>query len=465
MILFFSPKDAAEAAGILRGCSARKAEGRRIAVGVLESPFKPAAWLSAAELGAVSSERAFESIGASDEALVIVSHARMDRIREISTSDLLAVVEGGVKFGAFIDSTTKAGLYFPHEPDALLRDATVAEVIMDGTIFAAEGRFGGLREYILSLEIVTPAGEIIRTGSRSVKDVTGYDIAGFVLGEGGLCGMIASVTLRLLHAPGTRLHFACHASPRELFDAAAALHRSLNPTFMEVFGDRASAILAGPLGVEALPAGGTLLVGEAQAAERDRERELLGKLRAHLSRPEAVRSLTSGELGEYRRYPLLVLDSLEKGFSLLHLAYDETGAGEPAIANLSSSTLYPTRFHFYSPYKVEAEVGPEGPLAFACSKKYDEYLMAVLGEALSSGMQVGSSPLIEAVSSRGHMEVLGWHNARLCRRRVPLSELDLPAGEAGSGKVHDDAKKQHEILRDLEGRIFRQFDPQSIMMR
>ena len=470
MILFFSPQDSLEAAGLLRACTGRKAEGRKVAVGILESPFKPAAWLSAAELGSVSSAKAFESVGPSDETLVVMSHARMDRIREISASDFLAVVEGGVKFGAFIDETAKAGLYFPHEPDALMRDATIAEAIMDGTIFRTEGRFGGLREYILSMELVTAGGEIIKTGSRSVKDVTGYDVAGLVLGSGGLCGMISSVTFRLLGAPGTRLFFACSGAAQALRDAAAAIHRDLNPAFMEIFGERASSILLARLAAEAGTAEANnasraLLIGEVQTSEKGREEDLLAKLRSHVAEPGTVQELAPALVGEYRRYPLLALGALKEGDSLLHLAYDEAGTGGTAIKELNTCSLYPSRFHTYIPYGIQDEVGPDGPLIFACSKKYDEYLMAVLGRALSDGLEAGSRPLEQAIAARSSMEVIGRYKDRLCRRRVPLDELSLPVEEPKARGAMDGRLKQQDILNDLAGRIFREFDPQGIMIR
>lgn len=493
MINFFSPQNAREASEILRTCRKLKAEGRTVAVGVLESPFKPAAWITATQ--SMSQELTIDSMGPSDEALVILSHARMNKIREISKSDLLAVVEGGVTFGAFIQEAAKAGLYFPHEPDALMRGVTIAELIMDGTIFATEGRFGGLREYVLSLEIVTPAGEIIKTGSRAVKDVAGYDVTGLVLGSGGLCGMVSSVTFRLLTAPGTRLFFACLETPHVLRAALPSIHRDLNPVFMEIFGEKGTALLAGRFAEvgatagrgeanakgargEAKPEASSsadepqsaahskrLLIGELQASEANRETELLEKLREYLPSSEAVSSLEPPLVEEYRRYPLLALGSLDKGYSLLHLSYDETGATDTAVRSLNSMTLYPARFHFYSPYKVDNDGGPEGPRAFSCSREYDEYLMAVLGSALTSGMETGPSLLSQAVFSRGALEVLGWNNERLCRRRVALDELDLPAQKPSGASVIDGRAKQQEILNDIAERIFREFDPEGIMTR
>ena len=126
--LFFSPRSAQEAAEIFRACGAAAAAGRKIRTGVVESPFRPAAGIEPPP--APSSIREIESTAGAAQTLVLVSHAGMNEIHEISRSDFLAVAGGGVKFGTLADEVRKAGLYFPHEPDALTRHATIAELIM-----------------------------------------------------------------------------------------------------------------------------------------------------------------------------------------------------------------------------------------------------------------------------------------------------------------------------------------------
>ena len=64
----------------------------------------------------------------------------------------------------------------------------------------ADPLIGGLREYVLSVELVTGGGEIARFGSKAVKDVAGYEVIGLLIGGGGRYGMITEVTLRLLPA-------------------------------------------------------------------------------------------------------------------------------------------------------------------------------------------------------------------------------------------------------------------------
>jgi FAD/FMN-containing dehydrogenase len=50
---------------------------------------------------------------------------------------------------------------------------------------------------VAGIDLLTPAGELISAGGRTLKDVVGYDLSGLALGSGDRLGMILAVTLRL----------------------------------------------------------------------------------------------------------------------------------------------------------------------------------------------------------------------------------------------------------------------------
>jgi len=114
-----------------------------------------------------------------------------------------------------------------------------------------------------------------------VKDVTGYDVTGFLMGQGGLCGMIAKATIRLLPAPGTRLGFVCEGARGALESLADEIRRRLAPAFLEMLPEGGGAPAR-----EGFPAA-VRLIGELQSAVRGREEALLGNLSALA--PEGVR--------------------------------------------------------------------------------------------------------------------------------------------------------------------------------
>ncbi len=65
-------------------------------------------------------------------------------------------------------------------------------------------KYGVTRDYLLGLEVVLADGEVLHTGSRAVKDVTGYDLTRLFCGSEGTLGVITRITVRLIPKPETK---------------------------------------------------------------------------------------------------------------------------------------------------------------------------------------------------------------------------------------------------------------------
>ncbi len=104
-------------------------------------------------------------------------------------------------------------------------------------------KYGVTKDYVIGLEMITPQGEIIRTGGRTVKNVTGYDLTKLIVGSEGTLGIITKAILRLI--PKTPASETVMAVFDSLVDAGKAISQILSsgilPSKMELM-DQASMV-------------------------------------------------------------------------------------------------------------------------------------------------------------------------------------------------------------------------------
>jgi glycolate oxidase len=131
---------------------------------------------------------------------IALSLMRMDRIKDISFVDAVAVVEPGV-FTADLKAAVRAQqLFYPPDP-ASMKDCTIGGNVATNAGGPRCLKYGVTRNYVIGLEVVLADGDVLRTGGRVHKNKTGFDLIGLFVGSEGMLGVVTEVTLRLLPLP------------------------------------------------------------------------------------------------------------------------------------------------------------------------------------------------------------------------------------------------------------------------
>ena len=131
---------------------------------------------------------------------VLLSLARLNRIREIDAANLTMTVEAGCVLQAVQEAAAARDLLFP------LSLAAEGSCTIGGNLATNAGgtqvlRFGNARELCLGLEVVTARGEVWEGLSGLRKDNTGYDLRDLFIGSEGTLGVITAATLKIYPQP------------------------------------------------------------------------------------------------------------------------------------------------------------------------------------------------------------------------------------------------------------------------
>ncbi|MBE9487194.1 MAG: FAD-binding protein [Chloroflexi bacterium] len=131
---------------------------------------------------------------------IVLVMTRLDRILEIDEENLVATVEPGVVTEQFQQAVEKVGLFYPPDP-ASLKFSTLGGNVAECAGGPRCVKYGVTKDYILGLEVVTPTGDIIKTGGSTMKGVVGYDLTKLMCGSEGTLAVITKIIIKLLPLP------------------------------------------------------------------------------------------------------------------------------------------------------------------------------------------------------------------------------------------------------------------------
>jgi glycolate oxidase FAD binding subunit len=157
---------------------------------------------------------------------LVVCTDSMNHMLDVDTSNLTMTVEAGVKFrdiqarlatqedrcylpleelGAESDEIicsdrSHSGCFIPIDP-LYANKATIGGIIATNSTGPRRLLYNLPRDSIIGIRFVAPNGDILGSGGKTVKNVSGYDISKLMVGSMGTLGILCEMTMRLLPLP------------------------------------------------------------------------------------------------------------------------------------------------------------------------------------------------------------------------------------------------------------------------
>lgn len=160
--------------------------------------------------------------GTHAEGALMLSLARMNRIRDINPATRTAVTEAGVILSSLHDAAAEQDLFFP------LWFGARGSAMIGGVLSTNAGgsnvlRYGSTRALCLGIEVVLADGRVMNLQTALHKDNTGYALKDLFIGAEGTLGIITAATLKLVPLPAARA--TATLALRSLPDALSLLNR------------------------------------------------------------------------------------------------------------------------------------------------------------------------------------------------------------------------------------------------
>ena len=174
------------------------------------------------------------AVPSEDGGEVVISLARLNRVRDLDAVDLTLTIEAGATLKAAQDAAAAAGCLLP------LSISSEGTAQVGGVLATNAGgnntvRYGNARDLVLGLEVVLPDGQVWNGLRRLRKDNTGYCLRQLFVGAEGTLGIITAAVLKLVPRPReTVISFCAVPSP----EAALALFSKLqtyDPAAVQAF--------------------------------------------------------------------------------------------------------------------------------------------------------------------------------------------------------------------------------------
>jgi FAD/FMN-containing dehydrogenase len=120
---------------------------------------------------------------------VVLDLKPMHKIVELDISNFTVQVEAGIINGELQKQLAGERVFLPYDPPDM-ETSTIGGELATNASGPLRAEYGTTRDIVLGVTAVTPTGDVVHTGGKTMKNVAGIDLCKLLIGSWGTLGIM-----------------------------------------------------------------------------------------------------------------------------------------------------------------------------------------------------------------------------------------------------------------------------------
>ncbi|BCS92534.1 FAD-binding oxidoreductase [Metallosphaera javensis (ex Sakai et al. 2022)] len=213
------------------------------------------------------------------EGCILLDMRHMSSILEINDVDWFVRVQPGVNLEFLNRKLMERGFFLPPDPASFFL-CSVGGAVANSSGGMRGVKYGTFRDWVLSLRVVLPTGEVVQVGEPFRKNRAGYDLVHLFTGSEGTLGVVTEIWFRIIPLPKEKMISLLSFMPD--LDSTAGVIQDMRragilPEIAEYIDNEVIVALNTQLSAGLRESRGGLLMLRVEEHDLEKMREILGK--------------------------------------------------------------------------------------------------------------------------------------------------------------------------------------------